>query len=1458
MSSSLRQQLAVLGGSALGDPRAVRKHPSLIFSDKDSANISSEQFYEIGMRGLKGLVGISSRFIEFQSTLFSAEGIRTDRAVMQKSVNDAIHHSIRQFLVMVSPHFLKPCAQQAIEYLLHSFEIYKYDAEDLLRCVLPFHEHIMFCRVLQLLELRALPLWSFLDKHARTGTPVPRAVLVERAALNDGILLVISSMFREACEMQCVSNTMLGLWVSVSVELFERSTRVAERHLRIVLPDVHYALATYNKTSNTNSELLCAALMVLCSLPRVGQLTVDLFEDTCNRLCRALTADSLTSPYVLGALLYFFSRRQNPTSARWATSFWSVPWASLLTLLRRTQAEHPVAFDQLLCSVLQHSNFEDERVVEGLSVFASNLPLSQSVVKCVLEKGFEKQLPGAAMSDVIQSMRKHSHAVFDKVLSAVLKKSEESYVHRIAQYLSSEFSEHIQYRTLDNGLVVLLSLTHHLPEMRLSAVRKLSETSAKNSAALTEALTTLVDCVESEFDDGVLAIALEAIGSLLTKASAKGAYIAKVITPEVVSDIATCVATRACSPLQNPEEIIPIFVKVLSVCSSVASVLPNVLCACVRIYFLLSKCSKRKEVLKKITADWKVGPTNLRQDVLGAVNAASMLKAIGPAVTKEIGEVLVNQVSSSAAPSTASAQSFFVCQLLVASVSPSNSTLVNQFVQNIVSPNLPLPSLDELIEYAFTATSSEVAASATWCAGLTAIITSNTYQLWSIEDRTQLLSVAVQTNLAQDMYTQNQRLAEEVLLRSHLRPGSDVVLNALLALVHHSPLSPQSVIPVLLGVNHVSYSINMSEVLGKLVFKPTKSNDLSLTALVHEIRSVVTSALGHSLTTEKFKKEIQFVLAELNAAPGMFNDEVCSDVCTLLLQVSHNNSDVQKCIATTFKPRAGGPFAIVLLNATADNASDVKLFTNTLQTVTDKNAMVHALAVLRQKGESYARALSTSAHERIADLLVKVHAVEDTITMFPLVGGVLCERIASSFENGGPWPSCIAGLELLTSVSTSEPCLQVALPWNRFLTSASKFLATACKRITEQQKQQQPDDGDNDDAATVTNVRFLCTLVLGVFQKLLSVQTSLTKGWFDAMLPTVIALAYLFEETQVQSAAVRCLESLWKQTKNEAEIFSFVEGLSKQPLLREDENGERYALILERTLTTLINSNTLERGTSIVIPCLYLLHANPIAERITHSVLMESLSINNQLVCLSGLLRVCTGTPQTRSDIQNKVVRFLKNVTSVQDFSAVVLRFVSVHFGLEEFIRKLVVWKSSSQSAQVVELETELLSVVLSVVYSYRDNEDAELLLLAVVEIVSLLSLASVAHEIVTKNYIHMLELTFRVLVKKILSTPGNNADVFEPLMSTFERVFKFEIGPETTPGILAALWAMDKFSRMFGATHAEGFLRLIDSVATLTSQCIASGVVEEGSHNIVRSGTLCVVNTISSLPPGDRLRSTK
>ena len=242
MKSSLQQQLSTLSGRQPKHKFAsLSKSPSLIYTQEVAKGLGMEEVYDVGNNGILSLCKLDGCFEPFRETLFGAKYKEIDRDFESKEFNEELDSLLSRFLRLLSPYFMLRPAHKALEWLIRRFRVWRFNVEEVMECILPYHETNLFVRMVQMCYIYETK-WEFLETIRKSSSPLSRQNLVESCYKDDSLLSFVVEAARNAVK-ECPNNhsTYVSFYTVLILEMFSRYN-VRDNKLRIVLPLVFEAL----------------------------------------------------------------------------------------------------------------------------------------------------------------------------------------------------------------------------------------------------------------------------------------------------------------------------------------------------------------------------------------------------------------------------------------------------------------------------------------------------------------------------------------------------------------------------------------------------------------------------------------------------------------------------------------------------------------------------------------------------------------------------------------------------------------------------------------------------------------------------------------------------------------------------------------------------------------------------------------------------------------------------------------------------------------------------------------------------------------------------------------------------------------------------------------------------------------------------------------------------------------
>ncbi|KAK8344000.1 hypothetical protein V6Z12_A07G051700 [Gossypium hirsutum] len=220
MASSIASQLQAIKTFIQVENEPQKRpltRPSILFNPKEAADIDIDTILDIALSGLEILVGVDERFRNCKIDLFNLKSKELDRELMGVDENNQINASISSYLRLLSGHLQLSASLKTLEYLIRRYKIHVYNVEDLVLCVLPYHDTHAFVRIVQLINTGNSK-WKFLDGVKASGAPPPRSVIVQQCIRDMGVLEALCNYASPTKKFQA-SRPVVSFCTAVIVEV---------------------------------------------------------------------------------------------------------------------------------------------------------------------------------------------------------------------------------------------------------------------------------------------------------------------------------------------------------------------------------------------------------------------------------------------------------------------------------------------------------------------------------------------------------------------------------------------------------------------------------------------------------------------------------------------------------------------------------------------------------------------------------------------------------------------------------------------------------------------------------------------------------------------------------------------------------------------------------------------------------------------------------------------------------------------------------------------------------------------------------------------------------------------------------------------------------------------------------------------------------------------------------------
>lgn len=205
----------------------IRKRLSVLFEFTEAAEVDDETIYAIGANGLQGLINANKKsFEEFQRDLFHLDSQNVYRSQLTQDENQAISQRIRCFLLRLCPYLMLKASFKCLEWLIRRYSIHLFNTDDIMACILPYHQSNQFVRILQVLPItQQRSRWNWLKNNRINSVPLSSTALQQRCITDLSVLKLICNCVQDALKYNAYANStaLINLYTSVVVGVFDLS-----------------------------------------------------------------------------------------------------------------------------------------------------------------------------------------------------------------------------------------------------------------------------------------------------------------------------------------------------------------------------------------------------------------------------------------------------------------------------------------------------------------------------------------------------------------------------------------------------------------------------------------------------------------------------------------------------------------------------------------------------------------------------------------------------------------------------------------------------------------------------------------------------------------------------------------------------------------------------------------------------------------------------------------------------------------------------------------------------------------------------------------------------------------------------------------------------------------------------------------------------------------------------------
>lgn len=329
--------------------------------------------------------------------------------MLEKDANEELNTQIEKLLLELSPYLQHFACQQVLEYLIHTYQIYSFNAETLLITFLPFHETKVYARLLRILDFdwSRSKEWQFMKQYLKTETPIP-FTSISKATLSSkhSIITCITDHIRKAVDvvgsnfLEIKHPILFNFHAKLLLSTLNDPEKVDEMMLAKLMPFIEHGIKSPMKSFRYTAMVVMSQLV----------LTVKLKEEVLNSICKLLITKMRpeTASVSISTLMVLFQQQNVQSFSKntlkklikhddeinvWnivrelaertdITKFLIILWNELAALSRDSESEeYPRAVEILLKTSNDPTLFTEEQATHFLKLI-----LSEAIAGNFIEK----------------------------------------------------------------------------------------------------------------------------------------------------------------------------------------------------------------------------------------------------------------------------------------------------------------------------------------------------------------------------------------------------------------------------------------------------------------------------------------------------------------------------------------------------------------------------------------------------------------------------------------------------------------------------------------------------------------------------------------------------------------------------------------------------------------------------------------------------------------------------------------------------------------------------------------------------------------------------------------------------------------------------------------------------------------------------------------------------------------
>ncbi|TPX31290.1 hypothetical protein SmJEL517_g05324 [Synchytrium microbalum] len=454
-TSNLKAQLQQLQDRSKVITRDAIAQPSYI-GDPD---IDRDTLHALALQALQELTLKDQRFQAYELTLFSDAVKNLDRTLLTRQENDLLDASISGLLQLLSKYFLEASAAPVLEWLVRRFSVHRYNVNQVLEAIVPYHATPQFVRMLVILNLHGENVWTFLKRAQKAKVAPDRTFFLQECHKHPALLQTFVETTLKSIENGIENVALWSFFAALLMEYLSSTSEVTDNTIRNISPLLFEFLKATRYPDVQTVACMSFALM-LRRVPVIPTVTTSVLEAMASAIPSSVDFGILT------AMVSICQTQSNVVLPIEAISRAAQSEGVMELLSQVCEKYQADAFVIPLTSVLIH-----ERLQEPLTTLLHSGPASPDVLENIVTELSRVSLKDTKNATMVQAVLKAATVKHMSELMICMDKQQ------FKKVFVSVYRLAVNSTIPDGGMTIaapdIVKLNHQDKHVRIEAIKNL-------------------------------------------------------------------------------------------------------------------------------------------------------------------------------------------------------------------------------------------------------------------------------------------------------------------------------------------------------------------------------------------------------------------------------------------------------------------------------------------------------------------------------------------------------------------------------------------------------------------------------------------------------------------------------------------------------------------------------------------------------------------------------------------------------------------------------------------------------------------------------------------------------------------------------------------------------------------------------------------------------------------------